>query len=115
MAIRVTPARGMNGLSQKNFETATRYEVKETKFGLMLNIYEGTKKVSTYGPGAWESVDLYTPLDVGVKAKKATKTTGSRKKATKKTKPPAAPAAPRTRTLIGASIRTSPMNAGHNY
>lgn len=100
MAIRVTPARGMNGLSQKNFENATKYEVKDTSHGLVLDIYEGNKRVSTYAPGCWESVDFYTPLD----QKKGGKN--------KLDVPQAAIEGLKTKTKKGDEIRTSPRKSG---
>jgi hypothetical protein len=111
MAVRVTPARGMNGLAQKNFEAATKYEVKDTAHGLVLNIYEGTKKVSTYGPGCWESVDLYTPIDQARAAKKVTKS--ARKKAAALA---GGGSSPKTKSRNGDRIRTSPARgAGGLY
>lgn len=97
MAVRVTPLRGMNTINIRTFEKATRYEIKEAPGGLMLNVYEGTKKVYTVYPGYWETVEVVELLDAPVV------------KNTKGTKKSARKAGSRVTRREGAQIRTSPL------
>lgn len=123
MAIRVTPARGMNGLSQKNFENATKYTIEETSIGLVLHLYEGTRRISTYNAGCWESADLYTPVDTKLKAEKGKNKNKDRDKNKKPTKVdvPSGKRIAKRKTVgttkSGANIRTSPLrgSAGAGY
>lgn len=85
MAVKVTPMRGMNGVSPRTFEKATKYKVEEAPNGLVLTVYEGNTRVSTYNVGCWESVEYFVPLDQQGEEKagktekpKVSKKTGSR-------------------------------------
>lgn len=59
MAVKVIPARGMSAPTPRMFEAGTTYKFD----GGRLDVYQGNKRIGTYAPGCWESVEVLTLLD----------------------------------------------------